>query len=164
MESTTLVQMEEEMSSVNPTDVVDWWINKVGTYGLSFVFVACVLLLLLWVAISVIGIIKKHVPAWFESSMESHRRVAEAIEKLCETSDCVHDTTHRTHEGIKHAVRGVSSFATRNKSKFNIGSDVIIHFENSEEALTGTRTHVHRPKEGDTENEHGTGERTHPSP
>lgn len=127
-------------------DTADWWINRAATYGLSFIFLACVLLILLWTAISVVSVTREWVPKWFRSSIDSHVKVANAVDDLNETLACIHEQTHSIHQGAKHYIKGTSAFIRRNKSKYNVGSDVLVHFDNAEEALDKEASNVHRQR------------------
>lgn len=138
----TLAQLDSVPRS--PMDVADWWINKAATWGLSFVFLCCVLCILLYLAISLVGLAKCWIPKWFESSIESHERVAKAVDDLNETLVCIHEKTHSVHQGLKSINKGANSFVKRNKSKYDIGSEVLVHLDNAEDALEGGKNHIHR--------------------
>lgn len=145
-------------------DVADWWINKAATWGLSFVFLCCVLCILLYIAVSVVGLAKQWIPKWFESSIESHERVAKAVDTLVETLDCIHEKTHSVHRGVRSAVKGVSTLIRKNKTKFNIGSDVMVYLDSAEEALESGIAPVHKmQRKGEDEGNDGNSS-SEPSP
>lgn len=124
-------------------DAADWWFNKALTWGLSFVFLACVLFILLWAAISLVNIAKEWIPRWFQSSIESHQQLAKAVGNLCDVVDCIHERTHSIHEGVKHGTKAVGTYVRKNKSKLDIPSDVMVHLNNAQDAIEGGTDHVH---------------------
>lgn len=132
------------MNGPTVMDATDWWINKALTWGLAFVFLSCVLLIFLWAAISFVSIAKIWIPKWFQSSIESHDRVAKAVDSLSETLDCIHEKTHSIHEGVRHGTKAAGTFARKSKSKYNIPSDVIVHLNNAQDAMEGGSDHVHK--------------------
>lgn len=141
----------------NSLEVADLWINKVATWGLSFVFLSCVLLILLWMAVSFVSVVKEWLPKWFQSSIDSHERVAVAVENLSPTLECIHEKTHSVHQGMIHSVRGTNAYINRTKSKYNIGSDVLIHFNNAQDALERGANHVHRLQSDESQDTEGPG-------
>ena len=110
-------------------DVADWWINKAATWGLSFVFLALVLLIFLWVAVTFLSILKKWLPIWFESSINTQKRVAEAVEHLIASVDCTHHQVHSIHSGLKEGMRAVTTYVRKNKTRLGITSDALSFLE-----------------------------------
>jgi hypothetical protein len=139
-------------------DAADWWINKVATWGLAFVFLACVLLLILWVAITFVGLARKFLPMWFESSIQSHNRVAKAVEDLTDSIDCIHQKTHAVHEGMRGIVKAGTSYLRTNKTRLGVASDVFIHMQNAQEALSRdfkNKNHHHRAEDSEIVEDQG---------
>lgn len=147
------------MNEVPNIDVADWWFNKVATYGLGLVFTAGVLGMLLWVCFVAIGLLKKWVPAWFESTISSQALMVSRVDRLCDTVECLHDTAHSTHEGVRHMGRAARIAAIQNRAKQNISPEILIHLDNAADALEQGPPKNHR--HGDTwqqpEETHGDG-------
>lgn len=113
---------------MNDLSAFERWMKLVGEYGLSYAFLACTVLILLYVAVTVVGLFKKWVPRWFESSIQSHERVAKAVEQQCDLLECIHEHTHATRSGAKHAVRAAKAYK-------ELPSAVMVHFTNAADAL-----------------------------
>lgn len=129
-------------------EVADWWINKVATWGLSFVFLACVLLILLYLALALVGISREWIPKWIKASIDSHEAVRTSIGRLERHLDCIHDNTHACKEGILHNTKAAAKFAAKNRSKYEISSDVFMHLESAQDVLNPSSSrysHEHDP-------------------
>lgn len=130
-------------------DLADWWINKAFTYGLAFVFTACVLGILIWIAVVVVGILRTWMPRWFESQIEMQEELCRTVKKVADGIDCVHTEAHATREGLRHTSRALRAYMRRNKARLKLPSDVMVHFDNATEALESSANHRHGEVEDD---------------
>jgi hypothetical protein len=116
-------------------DVADWWIQKTAVYGLAFVFTACVLGLLIWLAMSLVNMLKIWIPRWFQSSIDSHTKVAVGVDRLTETLSCIHDQTQATRRGLSNLADAGTAFLERNKERLGVSSDVVLRVKDAQRTL-----------------------------
>ena len=100
----------------------------VGEYGLPLLFLACFIGIVLYVALVTVGLFKKWVPKWFESSIASHERVAKAVEDQCRILDNIHDHTHATKVAATHSIQAAKSYK-------DVPSEALVHLNSAENAL-----------------------------
>lgn len=105
------------------------WIKLVGEYGLSIAFLICVLGILLYTAIILIGICREWIPKWVESSIKSHERIAKAVENQCDMLSNIHSTTDATREAAIHSVKAAKQYKEH-------PSSVMLHLDNAERSLS----------------------------
>jgi hypothetical protein len=106
----------------------DKWMKLVGEYGLSILFLGCTIGILLYTAIVILGLCKKWIPKWIASSVESHDRIAKAVESQCTLLAIIHDHTHATKAAAEHSVKAAKLYK-------DIPSAVMVHLNNAEDAL-----------------------------
>ena len=104
------------------------WMKLVSEYGLPLLFLACVMGLLLYVALIAVGLLKKWIPKWFESSIASHDRVAKAVENQCKILDNIHDHTHATKVAATHSIQAAKSYP-------DVPNEALVHLNSAENAL-----------------------------
>ena len=110
------------------TEGANQWMKLVGEYGVPVLFLGCTVGILLYVAVVAVGLFQKWLPKWFESSIDSHNRIAKAIEKISPVLEDIHGHTCATKEAAAHSVRAAKSYK-------EVPSSVMIHLNNAEHAL-----------------------------
>lgn len=132
------------MNGEPTVDSVDRWLKFTSNYGLSFVFLACFLLIILWLAITIIGLMKKWVPIWFASSIRTQKRTVVFLDQATDTLSCLHDKTHGLAETAYHITQAALTAARKGNEKF--GSDVMVHLENAANSAEQTIIRRNYPK------------------
>ena len=121
---------------------LDKWIKWSSEYGASWVFMVVVLGILVYATVSAIGILKKWVPRWFEAKMASDKRIADRVDRMCDTIECVHDESHAVRAAASHVVDMAAAYNKRAKEPWP--SDVMIHLTNARKAFDSKGgDHVH---------------------
>lgn len=110
------------------------WMKLVGEYGVPVLFLACTIGILLYLAFVTVGLFKEWVPKWFQSSIDSHNRIAKAVEQICPILESIHDHTHATKEAAGHSVKAAKAYK-------EIPSTVLLHLSNAEEILLKKESH-----------------------
>jgi hypothetical protein len=118
----------------------DKWFKYVSEYGLSFAFLAATVGILIYSVLVVVGLLKAYLPKWFESSIQSHERVAKVVEQQRDLLKCIHQNGAATREGAKHFVKA----ALAGKE---FPSTVMVHLQNAQEALDKQDGHDHSDSE-----------------
>jgi hypothetical protein len=115
------------------TDVVDWWLRHGSIQGLAFVFLACVLLIFLWVAVVVVNGLKQWAPRWFLSSLRTQAAMRAGIREVIATARAIRRDTFATRVGLGNALRGLEAAISKPgiKEKLGIGSDVVVWLKNA---------------------------------
>lgn len=108
-------------------DTLERILKFAENYGLSFVFLAVVLCLILYMAIVAIRLLQKWVPAWFVWSIKSHQHTIRFLDAATETLSCIHDKDHAVVEGCHHLAEAALAYARKQQTRSGIGSDVITH-------------------------------------
>jgi hypothetical protein len=117
------------------TQLFDYIVRQGAVLGLAFVFLAGVLALLLWVAASAIGLLKKWGPAWFSSSIQMQKSVASSMRRLARGVFAMYRRHDATHKATIHLTKAMSIYCTKNRQKLGISSDVIYHIQEAGRTL-----------------------------
>lgn len=126
-----------DQQAVAAQKTVEWWLKEGAVYGLAFIFTACVLLLLLWVAIVAIRTLKYWAPRWFQSSIASHEKVCAACDTIIEKLTCVHDRSHETHDGLRRTIKAVNQHLSSkaNQDRLGVTSDIVYQLRMAEQSM-----------------------------
>lgn len=111
------------------------WIRYIGEYGISFVFLSATVLILIYLAVSIVRIIQEWIPKLIQSVIDSHKRVADAIEFQAGMITCIHKNTHTSNQGLLQTLRALNVFVRANKDRLGISSEVLVHLEYAERTL-----------------------------
>lgn len=119
------------------TEVVDWWLKHASMQGLAFVFVACVLLILLWVAVMVIRLLQKWIPEWFQSSIKTHDAVRHGVREIAAIAKMIRRDTFSTRVGLGNLLAGLEALAKKPESRMRLGisSDVLLWIKNAKKEI-----------------------------
>lgn len=124
-----------DIVSPNEVGYFEKWIRYIGEYGISFVFLSATVLILIYSAVSIVRIIQEWVPKLIQSVMDSHKRVADAIEFQAGMITCIHKNTHTSNIGLLQSLRALNVFARANKERLGISSEVLVHLDYAERTL-----------------------------
>ena len=118
-------------------DTIDRWVTLSANQGIAFVFTACVLLLIIYVTVVLVGLLKKWIPKWFEMSINSHERVCKAIDKLTESVECIHERTHHANSAAGKVLDAAHQHLSdpEVKQRLGIKSDGILKIRQARDEL-----------------------------
>lgn len=122
------------------------WVKLAADYGASWVFTVGTLLLILYVSVSLVNLVKKWAPLWVQSSMDSQKRVAEAVESVVEDLRCVHDSTHALRSGMRQLTRAARTHGKKLDKPWP--SDVMVQLQQAEETFDDKNQHQRRFPDG----------------
>jgi len=117
------------------TELFDWWLQRTAVYGLAFVFTAGVLFGVLWVCWTLVRILSKRLPGWFDDQAATNTEVRKGMQALVENTEYIHDRTGATQRGLCALGRAGEKFLNRNGERLGVGSDVVILVQQANEAL-----------------------------
>jgi hypothetical protein len=120
---------------MNGQTAVEQFLKHGAIYGIGTVFLVCVLLLFLWVAMSTVSVLREWAPKWFQASIDSHRQVSKGVSRLSKLVIALFRRNGSTHEATIELVAAFDSYVSENQSKLGINSDVISHLKNAKRAL-----------------------------
>jgi len=113
------------------TEVVDWWLKHGSTQGFAVLFMACVLLMLLWALWVMLSLAKRWIPEWVKSSMRTHATMRAGVREVIALARQIRTDTRTTRISLGNALRGVEVLFKKNKERLGIGSDVVVWIENA---------------------------------
>jgi hypothetical protein len=104
---------------MSPTDTMDWWLQRTAVYGLAFVFTAAVLLILVYIAWSVVKQFNRWLPRWFEASIAKQERDSATLERIERCMERQEKCTARLVESSTSVRQGLRDVVLTARRAFN---------------------------------------------
>jgi hypothetical protein len=116
-------------------NALDFFLRQSAVYGLAFVFLAGVLMLLLWVAWSTVSVLKTWLPKWFQSQIRAQKQVGVGINRLSKFILMMYRKNSAANEATVHMVTAMDIFFSRNKERYSVPPETLFHIQSAKKAL-----------------------------
>lgn len=131
----------------------DYMLRQGAVLGLAFVFLAGVLVIILWVAVVIVRIANKYAVAWFESSIDSHRQVAAGVKRMSRAVMVMYRNNKTTNDALHHTISAVDLIVTQNAERVGVSREALDQLRYARHILRRREEFEQRVREQDEREE-----------